>query len=263
MYKSIIPIFHSPMNNAFFPISENLNIAILCNVTVGVGVKPMWAGPDIIKLNSSSCSYEYHYADCICEKHYSNDSSVYSVDAISKTVFGSDKAELARRVAALVICKATPTLELNHFVCTASNINRSISIQVMSASSTPPIIATPIINFTSTYAPPIITSISANSISRLNNFTSSTVIDNNLVFNHVVLSFVIVFSLLAAILTVLIIVVVTCRFMLQHSNQTEGSAITLADKLEFSRDQLIFVEKKGAKNTHMCIFVNLYFFLLF
>lgn len=236
-------------------ITKHTNTVIPCNVTVGVtALDPVWAGPGVVDLNSSSCLYiseSDNYGNCMCETTSSG--GVFTVDAVMETVYAVDNgAELAMKTVVLVICEALPTYEYNFTCSVGTDASRVVSVDVVSAPSTSTgVFSTPSIIFKSTDISSVTLPIKSTPIVTTTDFTSTNSLSHSSaaatgpLLNRVVLSSIIIPSLLAAILFMLAIMIITCWCILRRPTLRKDPFNTLVDKKEFSREQLIFVEKKG------------------
>ena len=256
-YVSVIPIINSPLFSSL-SITENSNAILKCNITSSVGVLPLWAGSNITQLDSSFCTNESDYISCIC----SNDTTIglYSIIISQVSKYNDNNDELAQTVAALVICKATPTLQSESIICQAANVTKAISLTIITTTAsliTPSqsslLIAIPTVLVTS------VPSINISSITTPNStaFPSSSSQPSNSDGSTqlLLLAFVIVFVLLVVGIVVLVTMVMFCRCLLRGRKQQRGNNIQrslynwfpLVDKREFTREHLIFLEKKGTQ----------------
>ena len=245
-YIMITPIIHWPYSST---MTINTDDIILCNVTVSVGVIPMWVGPNITQLNQSNCSSN-DYISCICTN---NPISTYSLITNQSTIYNNNNNQLSLITVALVICKATPTLLSEPFVCRASNINRTVSLIVPTTTMISQSSQSSQSSQLSQSSQSSQLSVTVVSSTRTTLYPPNNNNNNNNNNNKLVIVFIVLFVLLVIGIVILVAMVLFCRCLLHGSNQHNNNIhshglytwFPLVDKREFTREHLRFLEKKG------------------
>ena len=206
---------------------------------------------------------EYDYSNCVCEQVEEvgeGAGGVVSVSVSKDAIYDENGAELLQATTALVICNATPTVDL--FVCHVGGANRSVTLTVTSStvSTSSPSMA---ITASSTHS---------NTTTIPSSTSEQPTSSNDESPQLLLLIFVSLLVLLVIGIAILISMVIFCRcFLLRNRSKHVGGRgrtqpslypwpwFPLVDMREFTREHLILVEKKGWCYLAVCIVMCLCF----
>ena len=205
----------------------------MCNVTSSVGSMPLWVGHQLREINSSCF---VNATDCICEEQNGTRGNSFWMLSGQEQVFDETGAELVQTSIALVLCNATPNLETKTFTCQLSEVSQNVTVSIVRRkekdSSTSSTTEQPFKTASLTASPSTVTK-------------DPTV---SILFLSIFIPF------LCLIITVIMVaMVITCRIVHQRQKMVlltptvtnNTFPLVHVDKMEFTRERLVFIEKLG------------------